>query len=390
MNPSFRVDYAAPSALAWLDTSPFERLRELAHELANGSLPAKLDFTDRDVCEASRTGPAERLYAVFLGALKVAAAQRSNAGSSPSLGNLYTDAIDEGSMIRAYEVLASRMPMVEFAYSSANRTLLAACSQVDRVKIVDVGIGGGQQWFDFLTRLAQSSALPREIDLIGIDVPPEHQTANRRLSAVGRSLEDFAGTLEIPLKFTAISSRIEELDFERLSAPSTPLVVNALLALHHTPSGDAVARECASRPQVLRRFKALAPQCLMVVETDSEHDSLGFEDRFVEALHHFAFVFDALESVLPRDLPERRTLENAFFGREIVNIVAGEKCQRVERHQRRARWQASFRDAGFIPFLPSGPDLASSPGPLFSVEPDGETLVLRYRGRPLLAAMAFR
>jgi hypothetical protein len=73
-------------------------------------------------------------------------------------------------------------------------------------------------------------------------------------------------------------------------------------------------------------------------------------DRFVEGLNYYSAVFDSIDATLASNLAsdERLVLEE-MFGREIENIVAYEGLERIERHERYARWVVRLAQAGFKP-----------------------------------------
>ncbi len=69
--------------------------------------------------------------------------------------------------------------------------------------------------------------------------------------------------------------------------------------------------------------------------------------RFQEALSHFSTLFEALDASMPAEHPDRVLLEQEFFGRDILNIVACEGLERVERAETYRQWQARTLRAGF-------------------------------------------
>jgi len=105
-------------------------------------------------------------------------------------------------------------------------------------------------------------------------------------------------------------------------------------------------------------------------------------------------VFDALEGNLEQHPAERLTLEQAFFGREILNIVTGEGIDRVERHERHEAWATRFHRHGFSAFdvrdveapLKASTNLSAPWGMI--ARPDA--LMLTWRDHPMLAASAWR
>jgi hypothetical protein len=185
----------------------------------------------------------------------------------------------------------------------------------------------------------------------------------------------------------------QALDFA--PAADAARVVNAALALHHVPAGsDLPGAEAGARDGVLRAIAALAPTLLTLTEPDAGHTELDFAARAAEAWRHYGLVFGALDGLCARTLPARATLEAAFFGREVMNVVGAEGPARCERHDRIEGWEARLRRAGFVPArgahagdgaIPDGVAGAR----LGTARVAGGT-ALTVAGEPLLAATAWR
>lgn len=293
---------------------------------------------------------ADRLTLIFVQALHARIT-----GDTAGAGNLYQShfTASEHDMISAFGVLLTATPMIRFGYTYANHTLVNLLHQAERIHLIDIGITPGIQWRYFLERLAAVAPKAPHVRLTGIDVPFSAADPTKRLRDVGAMLGAQAAELGIPFTYQPIASYVEELDFGQIVLDSREtLAVNATLALHHTPAGDGVLQESQSRDAVLQRIFALKPRVLTLIEPDSEHNALPFVQRVQEAYHHYLAVFEALATILPVASRERAVLENAFFGREVINVIAAEGAQRVERHERSAAWQRRLGATGFrqLPF----------------------------------------
>ncbi|KAH0459680.1 hypothetical protein IEQ34_012494 [Dendrobium chrysotoxum] len=73
---------------------------------------------------------------------------------------------------------------------------------------------------------------------------------------------------------------------------------------------------------VLEEIYGLKPSLVTLVEQDTNHNSEVFVGRFVEALHYYSAVFDAVEGVV--EGKGRGEIERWYFGEEIRNVVAME------------------------------------------------------------------
>jgi hypothetical protein len=293
---------------------------------------------------------ADRLNQIFVQALH-ARITSDTAGA----GNLYQSNFNasEHDMISAFGVLETATPMLRFGYTYANHALVNLLHEEARIHLIDIGITPGVQWRYFLERLATVAAKPPHVRLTGIDVPFSAADPEKRLRQVGAMLQAHADQFSIPFTYQPIASYVEHLDFGQIVLDeSEALAVNATLALHHTPAGDGVLQETQSRDAVLQRIFALRPRILTLIEPDAEHNALPFVQRVQEAYHHYLAVFEALETILPATSKEKSVLENAFFGREVINVIAAEGPQRVERHERSDAWQRRLQATGFrqLPF----------------------------------------
>lgn len=59
--------------------------------------------------------------------------------------------------------------------------------------------------------------------------------------------------------------------------------------------------------------------------------------------------FEALDMALPWNSTERALVEERVMGRKIINMVACEGRERVERHESNRRWQDRMLHCGFQP-----------------------------------------
>ncbi|MCI06684.1 scarecrow-like protein 9, partial [Trifolium medium] len=55
-----------------------------------------------------------------------------------------------------------------------------------------------------------------------------------------------------------------------------------------------------------------------------------------------------LDSIVPREDWERMLIEKEIFGKEALNVIACEGCERVERPETYRQWQVRILRAGFL------------------------------------------
>ncbi len=309
-------------------------------------------------------------------------------GSGLDAGNLYELGAGPDEMLAAYDVLARRTPFIRFGWAAANRAILAALGGRRRLHVVDVGVGWGGQWIELLDRVAAAGPAT-SVRLTGIEIPTPGDDPETQLRQVGARLGGHAARVGVPFVFTGVASPIQAVDAITCE-PDEVLVVNAAFALHHVPDADGV--EATSRDAVLRRLWSWGPAALVLVEPDADHAAPPFEPRVEAAVRHYGAVFDALAATCADEPRARRVIEAAFFGREILNVVAAEGPARVERHEPLAGWVTRRERLGATP---TDPD----PGPLaselelaagFAIHARDGALTLSWRGTPVVNAMAWK
>jgi hypothetical protein len=315
-------------------------------------------------------------------------------GDASGGGNLYSDEPTPGAMLAAFQKLVEATPFIRFGYAAANAAILQAVGAQPEICLVDIGIGSGSQWFGFLDQLAAGSARRPSVRMVGVDVPISADESAARLDDVGESLREHAEQRGIAFSFQSKPTAVQDLDFDCLQRrPGEALAVNAVFALHHVPTTDGRSGAEDSRTSVLRRIRKLRPDVLTIVEPDAEHNALPLNLLARESIAHYLTVFDALATLLPGDEPERRTLEQAFFGREIRNIMSTDGLRRVERHERHANWRRRLKRHGFAPLAINrepeqlAEDL-SAQRPV-SIRPGRDGLLLTWKNRPVVAASAW-
>ncbi|CAL9118868.1 unnamed protein product [Musa textilis] len=125
------------------------------------------------------------------------------------------------------------------------------------------------------------------------------------------------------------------------------LVVNFAFQLHHMP--DESVSTVNQRDELLRMVKGLGPKLVTVVEQDMNTNTAPFLPRlFMEVYNYYSAVFVSLDATLPRDSTDRMNVERQCLARDIVNIVACEGADRIERYEVAGKWRARMTMAGFV------------------------------------------
>lgn len=285
-------------------------------------------------------------------------------------------------------------PYFKFGYMSANGAIAEAVKEEDRIHIIDFHIAQGAQWISLLQALAARPGGPPFVRITGIDDSVSAYARGGGLELVGRRLSHIAGLYKVPFQFDALAISSSEVEEGHLGiVPGEAIAVNFTLELHHIP--DETVSTANHRDRILRLVKGLSPKVLTLVEQESNTNTAPFAQRFVETLDYYTAIFESIDLALPREDRERINIEQHCLAREIVNLVACEGEERVERHEVFGKWKSRLMMAGFRPSPLSALVNATIKTLLQSYSPDYKlaerdgVLYLGWKNRPLIVSSAW-
>ncbi|KAJ4850334.1 hypothetical protein Tsubulata_038667 [Turnera subulata] len=240
-------------------------------------------------------------------------------------------------------------PYLKFGYMAANGAIAEACRNEDRIHIVDFQIAQGTQWITLLQALAARPGGPPHVRITGIDDPVSKYARGDGLEAVGRRLAAISQKFNIAVEFHAVPVFAPEVIPDMLDVrPGEALAVNFPLQLHHTPDESVDVNN--PRDGLLRMVRSLNPKVTTLVEQESNTNTTPFLTRFRETLDYYLAMFESIDVTLPRDQKERISVEQHCLARDMVNVIACEGRERVERHELLGKWKSRFTMAGFRPY----------------------------------------
>uniref|UniRef100_A0A2N9F4L1 Uncharacterized protein n=1 Tax=Fagus sylvatica TaxID=28930 RepID=A0A2N9F4L1_FAGSY len=209
-------------------------------------------------------------------------------------------------------------PYLKFGYMAANGAIADACKYEDRIHIIDFQIAQGTQWMTLLQALAARPGGAPHVRIIGIDDPVNKYARGDGLEAVGKRLAAISSKFNILVEFHG---------------------------LHHTLDESVDVNN--PRDKLLRMVKSLSPKVVTLVEQESNTNTTPFYHRFVETLDYYLAMFESIDVTLPRNSKDRINVEQHCLARDIVNIIACEGKERVERHELFSKWKSRLTMAGF-------------------------------------------
>jgi len=301
---------------------------------------------------------------------------------------------ESNELLSYMRILYDICPYFKFGYMAANGAIAEAVRAENKIHIIDFQIAQGTQWVTLIQALAARPGGPPYIRITGIDDPVSEFARGDGLQLVGKMLEDMSRKFNIPLEFNGLSIYASQVTKEMLDVrEGEALVVNFSLLLHHTPD-ESVDLE-NPRDGLLRMVKSLNPKVTTIVEQESNTNTTPFLTRFVETLDYYSAMFESIDVTLPREKRERINVEQHCLARDIVNIIACEGKERVERHELLGKWRSRLSMAGFQPY-PLSSYVNSVIRKLLGcysekytlVERDG-ALLLGWKNRNLISASAW-
>lgn len=240
-------------------------------------------------------------------------------------------------------------PYLKFGYLSANGVIAEVMKEESEIHIIDFQINQGIQWVSLIQALAGRPGGPPKIRITGFDDSTSAYAREGGLEIVGERLSTLAQSYNVPFEFHALEVSPTEVEIKDLKLrPGEAIAVNFAMMLHHLPDESVDSQN--HRDRLLRMAKCLSPKIVALVEQESHTSNLPFFPRFVETMNYYLAIFESIDVALPRENKERINVEQHCLAREVVNLVACEGAERVERHEPLKKWRSRFTMAGFSPY----------------------------------------
>ncbi|KAF2557238.1 hypothetical protein F2Q68_00013020 [Brassica cretica] len=275
-------------------------------------------------------------------------------GSSGSTIQSYYDSIASkkrtaAQTLKSYHVFLSASPFMTLMYFYSNKMILDAAKDASVLHVIDFGILYGFQWPMFIQNISKSKAGPRKLRITGVEIPQNGFRPTERIDDTGRRLTEYCKRFGVPFEYNAIASRNwETIRLEEFKIrPNEVLAVNTALRLKNlrdvTPGGE----EDCPRDAFLKLIRDMKPDVFLSSTVNGSFNAPFFTTRFKEALFHYSSLLDMFGSTLSKENPERIHFEGEFYGREVMNVIACEGVDRVERPETYKQWQVRMMRAGF-------------------------------------------
>ncbi|KAL1217165.1 Scarecrow-like protein 33 [Cardamine amara subsp. amara] len=309
-----------------------------------------------------------------------------------ALSSKKTSAFD---MLKAYQTYMSVCPFKKIAIIFANHSILnlAIKANAKTLHIIDFGISYGFQWPPMIHRLAWRRGGTCKLRITGIELPQRGFRPAQGVIETGHRLAKYCQKFNVPFEYNAIAQKWETITLEDLKLKKGEFVaVNSLFRFRNLL--DETVEVHSPRDMVLKLIRKIKPNVFIPAILSGSYNAPFFVSRFREVLFHYSSLFDMCDTNLTREDPMRVMFEKEFYGREIMNVVACEGTERVERPESYKQWQARAIRAGFrqIPLdkeLVQKLKLSVKSGyksKEFDVDQDGHWLLQGWKGRIVYAS----
>ncbi|KAA8549288.1 hypothetical protein F0562_000972 [Nyssa sinensis] len=254
--------------------------------------------------------------------------------------------ISAANLLKAYQVYVAACPFNKMSNFFSNRTIGKLSMNAKKLHIIDFGILYGFQWPCIIQRLSARHGGPPNLRITGIDFPQPGFRPAERVEETGHRLANYCKRFHVPFEYKAIAKKWDAIQLEDLKIDKDEMVVvNCLYRLRNVPDETVVVN--SPRDAVLNLIKRINPDLFIHGVLNGTYNAPFFVTRFREAVFHFSALFDMFEANAPPEDQDRMLYEKEVFGRDIMNVIACEGTERVERPETYKQWQVRNVRAGF-------------------------------------------
>ncbi|CAA0839498.1 Scarecrow-like protein 14 [Striga hermonthica] len=246
--------------------------------------------------------------------------------------------------LKAYEMFITACPFEKMSNLFASIAIRKLAAGATRLHLVDFGILYGLHWPSLIKALSEQPSGPPRLRITGIDFPQPGLRPAERLEGTGCRLASYCRRFGVPFEYKAIAQKWESVRVEDLEIGKDDLVVaNCLYRLHHV--GDETVG--VGRDAVLELMRKMKPAMFVHGVACGTYNTPFFVSRFKETLYHFSSMFDMFEATVAREDEYRLLFEEMVLGKEVMNVIACEDTERIERPEGYRQWQCRTARAGF-------------------------------------------
>ncbi|KAF9675363.1 hypothetical protein SADUNF_Sadunf09G0024400 [Salix dunnii] len=334
----------------------------------------------------------QRLAHCFSNALE---ARMAGTGSEV-YANLAAKRVTAECILKACRRFISASPFMVMSNFFSTQTIMDLSENAARLHIIHFGILYGFPWPSLIQHLSVRPGGPPMLRITGIEFPQTGYGSAETIEEIGLYLASYCKKFNVPFEYNAISQKWENVQLEDLKIDRDEVTVVSSLYRFRRLLDETVVLN-GHRDAVINLIKRINPAVFIHGIVNGAYNSPFFVPRFREALFYFSSLFDMLEANTAREDPERLVFEQEVFGKEILNVIACEGCDRIERPEKYKQWQARNVRAGLrqLP-LKEGimekvrEQVKSSYHKDFLMDQDGQWMLQGWRGRILFAISCWK
>ncbi|MBA0644869.1 hypothetical protein Goklo_013042 [Gossypium klotzschianum] len=260
-------------------------------------------------------------------------------------------------------------PFKKMSNFYANKRIMELAEKATTLHIIDFGICYGFQWPCLIQLLSAQAGGPSKLRITG-------SSSHNQCNVIAKKWETI---------------QLEELKITK----DEVVVVNCMHRLKNLP--DDTVSPTSARETVLKLIRSINPELFIHGVANGTYNAPFFFSRFRKALFHFSAQFDIFEATVAQDDPQRMMFEKEIHGRDIMNLVACEGTERVERPEMYKQWQVRTLRTGFKQ-VPLNQELVkkvmdmvqSSYHRDFVVDVDGHWMLQGWKGRIIYALSCWK
>ncbi|PRQ34145.1 putative transcription factor GRAS family [Rosa chinensis] len=311
---------------------------------------------------------------------------------TPSYSPIASMQISTVEILKSYQTYVTSTPLKTVPHFFANMTIMKLAEKATSLHIIDFGTSYGFQWPSLIQCLSERHGGPPKLRITTIELPQPGFRPTERVEETGRRLAKYSARFSVPFEFHVIAQKWETVGFDDLKIDRNELiVVNCLHRLKHVP--DVTMMGNSPRDAVLKLIKKINPEIFIHGVVNGAYNSPFFLTRFKQALFHYDALFNVFEATIPCEDQQRLFFERAGYGRDIMNVVACEGLEIVERPETYKKWQVRNVRAGFKQ-LPLDQELLKKVKTMsksmgyhndFSIDEDEQWMLQGWKGRVLMA-----
>ncbi len=229
-------------------------------------------------------------------------------------------------------------PILTIVKRSLIDSILTQYGSAEEITLFDTGFKTGGLITAIITALHTKNPNLRKVSIIGCE-------PSKQLSALGNdSVTQLCDTLNITLSLSCFNKSVDTLhpdEWTQIKENITgPLIITALLSLHHSSNDTTV------RNTLCRYLQALHPASLYIAEPDVDHVTTPYPQRIQNCYTHFKGIFDYIDTL--RHLTESVRLSiKEIFVFEIIDIVGNRTEYIREGHNAANQWIDRLTEASF-------------------------------------------